>query len=73
MFKIDDLLGLFPNEKTRKMLVYSYYLSQEKDKEASDSVFEQFLLLKKMNPKINIILDTTKEKSYFNSAENLYT
>lgn len=70
MFKIDDLLGLFPNEKTRKMLVYSYYLSQAKDKEASDSVFEQFLVLKKMNPKINVILDSTKEKSYFNSAEN---
>ena len=55
MFKLEDLLSLFSNEKTREMLVYSYNLSQEKDKELSDSVFEQFLLLKRQDPNINII------------------
>ena len=71
MFKIEDLLSLFPNEKTREMLVYSYFLSQEKDKDLSDSVFEQLLLLKSMNPRINIILDSAKEKSYFSPTENI--
>ena len=71
MFKLEDLLSLFSNEKTREMLVHSYYLSQEKDKELSDSVFEQFLLLKRQDPNINIILDTAKERSYFNPAENV--
>lgn len=71
MFKIEDLLSLFPNEKTREMLVYSYYLSQEKNKGLSDSVFEQLLFLKEQNPDINIILDTTKEKSYFSPTENI--
>lgn len=70
MFQIDELIGLFPDEKIREMLVYSYFLSQEKDKESSDSVFERFLLLKKMNPNINVVLDTTRENSYFNSGEN---
>lgn len=69
MFKIKYLLSLFQNESTRKMLVYSYYLSQEKDKNLSDSVFEQLLLLKTKNPSINIILDTTK-KSYFNLRDS---
>ena len=71
MFKLEDLLSLFPNEKTRKMLVYSYHLSQEKDKGLSDSVFEQFLLLKRQDPNINIILDTAKERSYFSPDENI--
>ncbi len=71
MFKIEKLLSLFSNERTKEMLVYSYYLSQEKDKKLSDSVFEQLLLLKTMNPHINVILDTTKEKSYFNPDENI--
>lgn len=70
MFKIDELLDLFQDEKIRKMLAYSYCLSQEKDKELSDSVFKQFLLLKKMNPNINVILDLTKEKSCFRCNEN---
>ena len=71
MFKLEDLLSLFQNEKTREMLVYSYYLSQEKDKELSDSVFEQFLLLKRQDPNINIIFDTAKERSYFSPNENI--
>ena len=71
MFKLEDLLSLFPNKDTKEILVYSYRLSQEKDKVLSDSVFEQFLLLKKQNPSINIILDTTKERSYFSPNENI--
>ena len=71
MLKIEDLLSLFPNEKTKKMLVYSYYLSQEKDKDLSDSVFKRLLLLKSINPSINIILDSAKEKSYFSPTENI--
>ena len=70
MFKIEDLLSLFPNEKIRELLMYSYYLSQEKNKDLSDSVFEQLLLLKIMNPSINIILDSAKERSYFSPTEN---
>ena len=69
MFKLDDLLSLFPNENTRIMLVYSYYSAQ--DKELSDSVFEQLLLLKSQNPSINIVLDTSKERSYFSPDENV--
>ncbi len=70
MFKIEDLLGLFPDENIKKMLVYSYFLSQESDKDLSDGVFEQLLLLKKQDPNINIILDPSKEKSYFSPDEN---
>lgn len=70
-FKIDELLDLFPDEKIREILIYSCFLSQEKDKKSSDSVFKQFLLLKKLNPNINIILETTKENSYFSSGENI--
>lgn len=70
MFKLEDLLSLFPNKKIREMLVYSYNLSQEKDKDLSNSVFEQLLSLKGQNPSINIILDATKNKSYFSPSEN---
>lgn len=70
MFKIDELLDLFSDEKIRKMLVASYRLSQENDKYLSDSVFEQFLLLKKLNPNINVVLDITKEKSCFNPEKD---
>ncbi len=71
MLKIEDLLSLFPNENIKEMLVYSYYLSQEKNKDLSDSVFGQLLLLKSINPSINIILDSAKEKSYFSPTENI--
>ena len=71
MFKIEDLLSLFPNEKTREMLIYSYNLSQKKNKTLSDSVFERLLLLKEQDPDIDIILDTSKDKSYYSPAENI--
>ncbi len=71
MFKIEDLLSLFPNEKTREMLIYSYNLSQKKNKTLSDSVFERLLLLKEQDPDIDIILDTTKDDpSYYDPAGN---
>ena len=72
MFKIKNLLSLFPNEKTREMLLYSYYSSQEKDKDLSDSVFEQLLLLKEQYTDMNIIFDATKESSYFSSILNVF-
>ena len=71
MLKIEDLLSLFPNENIKEMLVYSYYLSQEKNKDLSDSVFGQLLLLKSINPSINIILDSAKEKTYISPTENI--
>ena len=70
MFKLDDLLSLFPNEKTKEMLVYSYYLSQVKDKDLSNSVFEMLLSLKRQDPSIDIIFDTTKDGSHYNHMEN---
>lgn len=71
MFEIEKLLSLFPDKEIKEILLRSYYLSQEKNKGLSDSLFEQLLLLKTINPKINIILDTTKEKSYFNPNDNV--
>ncbi len=71
MFKIEKLLSLFPDEETKNIFLYSYYLSQEKNKDLSNSVFERLLLLKTINPRLNIILDTTKEKSYFRADNNV--
>lgn len=71
MFKIEDLLSLFPNEKTREMLIYSYNLSQKKNKTLSDSVFERLLLLKEQGPDIDIILDSSKDKSYYSPTGNI--
>ena len=48
MFRIKDLLILFPNKETREILIYSYNLSQKTNKGLSDIVFEQFLILKKL-------------------------
>ena len=71
MFEIENLLNLFSDEDIKEMLLYSYYLSQEKGKDLSDSVFGHLLFLKTINPRINIILDTTKEKSCFNPNDNV--
>lgn len=71
MFKIEDLINLFPNEEVKKLLVYSYYLSQEKDKKLSNSLFSQLLFLKKTNPEIDIIIDESIDNSFYNSYENV--
>lgn len=71
MFKIENLLGLFSKDDTKEILSCSYSLLKDKDKDLSDGVFEHLLLLKIANPKINIILDTTKEKSFFDFKENV--
>ena len=71
MFKTEKLLSLFPDKETKEILLRSYYVSQEKSKDLSDSVFEQLLFLKRTTPKINIILDITKEKSYFSPNDSV--
>ena len=71
MFEIEKLLNLFSDEKTKEILLQSYCLSQEENKALSDSVFEQLLLLKTIDPRINIVLDKTKEKSYFQRKDNV--
>ena len=71
MFDIEKLLSLFPNEKIRDLLEYSYYFSQTQNKKMSDNVFEHLLLLKKQKPWIDIIFDPTIEYSFFGPNENI--
>lgn len=69
MFNLEDLLKLFEDKKIKSILSYSYFLSQANNKVLSDSVFNQFLYLKKCNPSINIIYDSSKDSSFFSPTE----
>lgn len=70
MFKIEKLLKLFPDSNIKKMLAYSYVLSQKKNENLSNSVFEKFFILKKQIPNIDIVYDKSEKTSYFSPIEN---
>lgn len=68
---IEDLLNLFEDKEVRRIILSSYYLSQDNNKELSDIVFEKFFILKKMYPNINIVIDRkSTEPSNYKSIEN---
>ena len=71
MFKIENLLDIFPNQNIKELLLRSYFLSQEQNKELSDRIFDQFLLLVMQNQSINIVFDVSKENSYFDQGKNV--
>lgn len=70
MFKIEELLSLFPNEEIKKLLISSYYLAKEQNNDFANTVFSQLLLLKRLNPHIDIIFIPTKETSCFDYNED---
>ena len=71
MFKIENLLDIFPDQNIKELLLRSYFLSQEQNKELSDRIFDQFLLLVTQNQSINIVFDVSKENSYFDQGKNV--
>ena len=55
MFRIEELLDLFRDDtEVIKIILSSYLLSQRENKELSDSVFQQLLFLKQIQPNIHI-------------------
>ena len=54
-FNIDYLIGLFSNQKVKDIILKSYKLSQIENKELSDLVFNQLMLLK-LYEKLDIVL-----------------
>ena len=71
MFKIEDLLNFFDDERVIELVTLSYYISQQEDKELSDKVFEQLLIMKETNPKLDIVIDTNKDRSFFDPEKNI--
>lgn len=68
---IEDLLILFDDEEAKKIILSSYFLSQEKNNELSDSVFEKLLFLKIMYPEISIQINRNSSAlSNYNYDEN---
>lgn len=73
MYKnIEELLNLFNDEEVRKIILSSYFLSQEKNIELSNEVFQRLLFLKLTNPsisiKINKTLASTSNYNYFDNT-----
>ena len=68
---IKELIDLFEDEEVKKIIISSYYLSQEKNKELSDAVFEKFFILKKTFPNMDIIIDrNSTTPSNYNYVNN---
>ena len=72
MFKnIEDLLILFDDEEVRKIILSSYFLSQEKNNKLSNIVFEKLYILKIMYPEISIKINRNSSAvSNYNYFEN---
>lgn len=73
MFRIEELLELFRYDpEVIKIILSSYLLSQRKNKELSDSVFQQLLFLKQIYPNIHIKINyKSSENSNYNPNENI--
>lgn len=73
MFRIEELLDLFRDDtEVIKIILSSYLLSQRENKELSDSVFQQLLLLKQIQPNIHIKINyKSSENSNYNPNENI--
>lgn len=73
MFEIEELLNLFDNDDVKKIILSSYILSQKKNKQLSDEIFQQLLLLKKtfQNIEIKINTDSTSISKYMDNIIHL--
>lgn len=67
---IEELVNLFGDKEVTKIILSSYFISQERNKKLSDEVFQQLLFLKMMHPDINIIInkDSNKPSNYLNKT-----
>lgn len=70
-FNIDYLIGLFSNQKVKDIILKSYKLSQIENKELSDLVFNQLMLLK-LYEKLDIVLtDKDADRDCFVPSKNV--
>ena len=70
MVDINELADLFIDRYIKKLIKESYYLSQEQNKELSDSIFKQLFYLKKQQPKMFILSDSKIKNSGFSPNNN---
>ena len=71
---IEELLSLFGDEEVRKIILSSYFLSQEKNKELSDTVFEKLFFLKTIYSEISIKINrkSNSPSNYNHSEKTIY-
>ena len=72
MFRIEDLLNLFQDDvEVMKIISSAYVVSQRENKKISDSVFQQLLFLKSIQPNIYIKVNCySNDASNYSSIEN---
>ena len=66
---IEELVELFSDERIKLLLAKSYWKSQGKNKKLSDDIFEQLFNLKILYPNIDMLYDSTIERSFFSPVE----
>ena len=67
VFEINKLLNLFDDEDVKKIILSSYFLSQKKNNELSNVVFEKLYILKVSHSEINVVINKNSNAlSYYN-------
>ena len=71
MLKIEELLNLFSDDEAKKIILSSYMLSQKRNKELSNALFEHLFFMKLFYPNINIDVDyDSDDNSNYNPMTN---
>lgn len=69
---IEELVNLFGDGDVAKIILSSYFMSQERNKKLSDAVFQKLQLLKMMYPNINIKINkNSNSPSNYNYIDNI--